>query len=80
MTKGAPDYTIARNPHSFVHCVPLEVDEKEIGRDFTIKTSGGNEFVNVNNGNYRETIRGFSGEVVGVGGDPSQSGLSLIHI
>tara|TARA_B100001287_G_scaffold263581_1_gene254590 strand:- start:3068 stop:3646 length:579 start_codon:yes stop_codon:yes gene_type:complete len=74
MTKGVPDYTIARNPHVFVHCGPLEVDEKEIGRDFTIKTSGGNEFVNVNNGNYRETIRGFSGEVVGVGGDPSQSG------
>ena len=75
MTKGAPDYTIARNPHAFVHCGPLDVDREDTGRDLTVLTSGGNEFINANNGNYKENIRGFSGEVVGIGGNPDQEGL-----
>ena len=74
MTKGVPDYTIARNPHAFVHCGPLDVDSEDFGRDLTVLTSSGNEFINVNNGNYRETIRGFSGEIVGVGGNTAESG------
>jgi len=72
---NAPDYTLARNPHALIHCGPLEVDSIDHKRDLTIITSGGNTHTHAKNGNYREDIQGFSGEIVGVSGDPTKEGL-----
>jgi hypothetical protein len=73
---NAPDYTLARNPHALIHCGPLEVDSVDHKRDLTTITSGGNTLTHAKNGNYKEVIQGFSGEVVGVKGDPSKQGLT----
>jgi hypothetical protein len=73
---NAPDYTLARNPHALIHCGPLEVDSVDHKRDLTTITSGGNTLTHAKNGNYKEVIQGFSGEVVGVNGDPSKQGLT----
>ena len=70
----APDYTISQNAHAFVHCGPLKVDEKDDKRDLTILTSSGNEVIYAKSGNKLERTQGFSGEVVGIAGDPSQEG------
>jgi hypothetical protein len=72
---NAPDYTLARNPHALIHCGPLEVDSSDHKRDLTIITSSGNTLTHAKNGNYKELIQGFSGEVVGVSGDPTKEGL-----
>jgi hypothetical protein len=73
---NAPDYTLARNPHALIHCGPLEVDSSDHKRDLTIITSSGNTLTHAKNGNYKELIQGFSGEVVGVSGDPTKEGLT----
>ena len=41
----APDYTIADNPHCFVHCGPLGPEHKDDKRDYTLVTSGGAHLV-----------------------------------
>ena len=69
-----PDFTIAQNPHAFVHCGPIKTDDVDDKRDLTIITSAGNETIHAKSGNCVERIQGFSGEVVGIAGDPAQEG------
>jgi len=71
---NAPDYTIAQNPHAFIHCGPVATDDVDDKRDLTIITSGNNQIIHAKSGNKVERIQGFSGEVVGIAGDPSQEG------
>lgn len=68
----APDFTIANNPHCFVHCGPVGPDDADDGRDFTIITAANNHVVYANNGNKVEHIQGSYHEVSGHDVDPTQ--------
>jgi len=70
----SPDYTIAQNPHAFVHCGPVATDDVDDKRDLTIITSANNQIIHAKSGNMVERIQGFSGEIVGIAADPTQQG------
>lgn len=70
----SPDFTIAANPHAFLHCGPVNSDQKDDKRDFTFITSADNTVIHSKSGNKSERIQGTSSEVVSISGDPAQSG------
>jgi hypothetical protein len=68
----APDYTIANNPHAYVHCGPIGPESLDDHRDFCIITSANNHMVYHNNGDKVEHIQGTYHEVSGHGLDGTQ--------
>lgn len=71
----APDFTIANNPHAFVHCGPVGPEGLDDGRDFTIMTSSNNHCVWHSNGSKVEHIQKSYHEVSGHTLDTSQKGV-----
>ena len=61
----APDYTIANNPHAFVHCGPIGPGSQDDGRDFCIITSKNNHCVYHTDGSKVEHIQDAWHEVSG---------------
>lgn len=79
--KQAPDFTIANNPHAFVHCGPVGPEGFDDGRDFSIVTSANNHCVYHKNGYKIEHIQGGYHEVSGHSLDVTQKevvGRSII--
>lgn len=70
----APDFTIANNPHAFVHCGPVGPDTLDDGRDFCIITSSNNHVVHHRDGSKIEHIQGPTHEVSGYNVDPTAKG------
>ena len=61
----APDFTIANNPHAFIHCGPVGPEGYDDGRDFSIVTAANNHCVWHSNGYKVEHIQGGYHEVSG---------------
>jgi hypothetical protein len=61
----APDFTIANNPHAFVHCGPVGPEGYDDGRDFSIVTASNNHCVWHSNGYKVEHIQKGYHEVSG---------------
>ena len=61
----APDFTIANNPHAFIHCGSVGPERYDDGRDFSIVTAANNHFVWHINGYKVEHIQGGYHEVSG---------------
>jgi hypothetical protein len=61
----APDYTIANNPHAYVHCGPIGPGSQDDGRDFCIITSTNNHCVYHKDGSKVEHIQDAWHEVSG---------------
>lgn len=77
----APDFTIANNPHAFVHCGPIGPEDIDDGRDFCIITSANNHSVHHKDGSKIEHIQGSCHEVSGYNIDPTNKesiGRSII--
>lgn len=61
----APDFTIANNPHAFIHCGPVGPEGYDDGRDFSIVTAANNHCIWHNNGYKVEHIQKGYHEVSG---------------
>lgn len=61
----APDFTIANNPHAFVHCGPIGPEGYDDGRDFSIITASNNHCIWHSNGYKVEHIQKGYHEVSG---------------
>lgn len=61
----APDFTIANNPHAFIHCGSVGPEGYDDGRDFSIVTAANNHCVWHSNGYKVEHIQGGYHEVSG---------------
>ena len=61
----APDFTIANNPHAFIHCGPVGPEGVDDGRDFSIVTASNNHCVWHSNGYKIEQIQKGYHEVSG---------------
>lgn len=72
MTESAPDFTIANNPHCFIHAGPVAPESADDGRDLSIITSSDCQIVYGKSGTKVEHIMNSNYETCGHRIDPDQ--------